>query len=988
MLKILMSIKKLCNTLLEILIINYEIILSLLIILTLIILFLKFKNSIIKKIKHVSNNIYKIKFKNLIFISIITILFAIVFEFVRYFLPNILDIHLGLNLYIDFLTSYSCILGLILPLAILLIEKIHDKHDYILIETYLKNTMIFPFIIYFCINLIIITFIIDQYYFIITSIISVIFIIYMYYKSFKLLSDLRYEQEKISEVRYDIINSDLNSQIKHFDKSNKIGNYLKYGIKVENYDYINTMGYEKLVIYPSHDLRIIESYNLKLINKITKELKVINKEYIENNSTSKKKIEQNKSIEPNIVIGIQNIGATLMKDNICITIYYKNYYFDEASKIKNMISDKIYSFSENNYHFYVKSNYEYLEKDCVESINNNSDTLFSNALNKYYEIYKDYVNSIKENIGDYTYEVSYNQLHSIIQPRAYELLDLIRGNIVSYSNMITKKQNCSLMNELTNFLYKMMLYSYSKKELLSIQYLYSLYNYLNNQALKLLENHTCEKIKLEIFEFINIISYDMKPDNAEFQKDVLLVCNKNLGNMIFSMSKSDNKYFGIYLHKNFKFIKRIFKEYKQIKNSDNEKNIKLTKAYYSILQNYNCNMFATLAYIVIKKEKNNEDISNILNYYKRYSVDDLTNILLECIEKDYNDKTYSWDLYEERDYDYNDSAFTVNTRTYLIHLYCLLINNLDCNKIKIPISYPLSTHIDIIKRELSELSNLKLIEKFDELILKIEEKEKEYLRTTPIVSSKINKFKDKFLEHYNKDAILYNLMKNTNNLELVKNKRRGNNYLAINNIVDKTYFLEKMPFNKTIFWSNFEDNYANCFIRAEESKFATLLDKHSQLVEEDIIKYLDKQKKKKIDDLIIFADYSTIYDLFNFTDIVYTIPEEHKDKVLISNQYLKYNNNYIPIFEIDGLKENHLYIYNKTNIGKMQKDELGFQISIEDFSQNDKLLEQVMKEKINGLELVGIEKRNHLLESIQLLIKEYMFFNERNMNGKKFKKKQ
>ena len=127
-----------------------------------------------------------------------------------------------------------------------------------------------------------------------------------------------------------------------------------------------------------------------------------------------------------------------------------------------------------------------------------------------------------------------------------------------------------------------------------------------------------------------------------------------------------------------------------------------------------------------------------------------------------------------------------------------------------------------------------------------------------------------------------------------------------------------------------------------------------------------------------------MYNILSFTDIVYTIPEDYKDKVLNSNQYFKYNNYYIPIFIIHNLNEEVLYLYNKNNIGKMQKDENEFQISIDEFSQDNTLLEKVMNEDINGLDLVGDEKKNHLLESVQLEIKEYIYFEEKGMNGKKF----
>ena len=149
----------------------------------------------------------------------------------------------------------------------------------------------------------------------------------------------------------------------------------------------------------------------------------------------------------------------------------------------------------------------------------------SNSLNKYLDIYKDYIKGIRTNIGDYSYDVAYGQTHSIYEPRAYEILKLIREDIRDYTQVILKQNNGYLMNELISFLYSMILYSYTNNELLSIQYLHSLYNYFNFQSMKLTENkYVYRKIKLELFEFIGIVEYDINMDNMEFCKNVLLVC--------------------------------------------------------------------------------------------------------------------------------------------------------------------------------------------------------------------------------------------------------------------------------------------------------------------------------------------------------------------------------------------------------------------------------------------------------------------------------
>ena len=131
------------------------------------------------KIKEIKDNLYKIKIKNVFMLVISNLIYFIAFEILRYKIPNIINVHLNCNFEIDYIALYSCILSLVLPLAILLIEKINNKQDYILAETYLKNTMLFPAIIYFCCNIVFLAISKEQYYFIFCSMTSVYIIIYM-----------------------------------------------------------------------------------------------------------------------------------------------------------------------------------------------------------------------------------------------------------------------------------------------------------------------------------------------------------------------------------------------------------------------------------------------------------------------------------------------------------------------------------------------------------------------------------------------------------------------------------------------------------------------------------------------------------------------------------------------------------------------------------------------------------------------------------------
>lgn len=980
------NIKSVLNAIIYFITIHYIEIILLATILFLILIIYNFRIKIKNKIGMIFKNIYKIEMKNILYISIINILFAVMFELARNTLPNLLNIHFNFFVNIDYLTIYSCILGLVLPLAIMLIEKMNNKLDYIVVETYLKNTMMFPFVIYFCVNLAILTILNEQYYFIFTSIISVVFIIFMYYKSFKLLSDLRYEKEKIGKTRFEIVNDDLKDQIKHFDNSNIISQYLKFGIMVERHSYISTYDFKKINIYPFHDLRKIEQYNYKIIDKIIKKLKIINKDYIEKNDLNNN-MNKKENIKPNIVIGLLDIGATIQKDRSCITIYYDYKFTNEAQNIVNLITDKIYITSETNNHFYIKANYEYLQNDCVKAINNSSSTLLSNSLNKYLDIYKDYIKGIRTNIGDYSYDAAYYQTHSIYQPRAYEILKLIKEDILDYTQIILKQNNNYLMNELIDFLYSMILYSYTNNELLSIQYMHSLYNYFNYQSMKLTDNKDIyREIKLELFEFIGIVEYDINLDNMEFCKNVLLVCNKTISAVLFELSKENDQYFFQYLRKTFNFINDINEKLEQIQYSENESNVKMTKIYKEILINYNCNFFATLSYVVINWEEKNKDVSSILNVYNYYDIEELTNILLDTIDKDYHDKTYSWDLLENHDLDESDGILNVNTSSYLQHLYCLLLNRRDSNIIQLPLSYSLSTHSDTLIKEFEKINNKTLIDKVNKLVSDVNDEEKKYIRSTPISVDKVNLFKSKFVENYYKNAKLYKILNSTNNIIKVKKRKKEENYIGLNNIVvDKTYFLSKMPNDKIIIWTNFEKEFPYAFIRREEKKYSKLLEKNSKAENFSIFNYL-KNKNLIHNNYIIFANYSAIYNILQSSNISYNIPNNIKYNGLKSSNYFKYNNYYIPIFSINGLKKDCIYLFNTNELGCMEKYCDDFEIKIKDFYNNKKLMKEFMNKQINGLELHGNERKNYLLESVNININEYVRFNDEKMNGIKFVK--
>ncbi len=925
-------------------------------------------------------NIHKITVKNLIFVSLLTVLGMLAFEFLIYYISNALNIQLNVNLNIDYLPIYFCILGLVLPLTIMLIEKINIKQDYIVAEAYLVNTLMLPFVTYFCINLAIFTFLNEQYYFIFTCIISVSFVIYMYFKTLKMLSDLRYEKEKISNTRFKIIQDDLEDQLKHFDEVNSIGQYFKYGIGVVNHNYFNVENYEKSRIYPSREFLIIQQYNYKQIEKIAIMLSEINKEYVESTADDEKSnIER---VQPKIVIWLLDIGSTTEKEKSFITIEYSAEVKKEIESIKKLLTEKIYVISEVNNHFYIKSNYEHLQKDCIQAIKNSSAVLLSNSLEKYLDIYKDYVIGIKDKVGDYTYEIAYSHTHSLIEPRAYEVLNLIRRDIYDFSRAIVRENNPFLLNELIAFLYQMILFSSVNKELLSIQYLYNVYCYLNNQALQLEDSSiSTRKIKLEIFEFLGVTKYKLNLDNGAFLRDLLLVCNKTISQIAYDLSRNHEDLFIQYFRKAYYFITDINDELISNQYNENEKNKKLAIILKDIWLNFECNFFATTAYIVNKAEKDQKDIVKIMNFYENYDFDRLTTIFLETINKDNIDGTYFWDLMEDDNFD-DEGMRDVNTYKYLVHLYCLLVSRIGNSISNLPLNYPLSTHSNEIIKELEELKNENLIKLFKKLEMDLNEEEKKYIRATYISKDKVEMFKIFFIESYYNNSVLFKIFDKTGNIRIIEQEQKGMYYLGISNIVDKSYFLDKLLYDKKIYWQDFEKTFSNSFISGEEKKYTKLIDEKSTLQNESAIEFFRKIIETE-ENHIIFSRHSTIYQLLD-RNVVYNIPKDVNYNGLKSSTYYKLSNKLIPIFTFSSLDEKSIYVYNENELGIMEKSIDDFKVEVNDFSSDDELLKKFMDERIKGLDLKGNEKENHLLESVNIKISEYIRFDCNNMKGYKF----
>lgn len=925
-----------------------------------------------------TNRLYRIEIKNVVWVFLFCIFSLLITKIFKYIFSSLLNIHLGLNLDIDYLAIYGGLLSIILPVAILIAERIRDKHSNLISEAYLHSTYMFPIIIYFAINLCIFTIESNQYYFIITGFLSTLMIIFLYYRSFMMISNHFYEKAQINLVKEDIIKKDLIEQISPFDDNNLILKYKKYGIYVKQYDFISISEYEKFSLYPESDYLIIKNYNYKIFNKLIPVLKDINKEYILSLESVSNKEEMSTVIKPNLILVFDALGTTVSRSDCWIYIYYKKEYADCIDKIIKIISNKIYKTSGENNHLFIEKTNQAIALKCINAINDGSSSMFSDSLDDYLDSYKIYINELIDKVGEYNYEVSYNHVNSFYRIRTYDFLRNIQENIIDFASIIVKKDDSKLMNELISFLYKMMLYSNNKKELLSIQFLYNMYQHLNFYSLKMTDESSIKRIKLEIFEFLNTLKYEFKNSNSTFTHDVLLVCNKTAGNILYDLKDKEKILFSYYSSL-FDYINDMKDVLDKISdNNCNEYNRKYYEDYADIYNHYSSNLFAVSAYLYKYYEKKDSETIFLNLMIKKYN-SNVTDILLNTIDMEYNNRMYSWDSMEIRDSYENYGVYTVNTVDYLIQLYVKIITAKNKRHLGIKSTYQLSEYADRIITELNKVGKVDYIDLFEKVKHDIEEEEKVYLRTTKISNEKVCKFKEKFLEEYSKLNKLINLFKFTNNYRIVERKKTGINYIGISNIVDKTYFLEKTPNNRCIVWTNFEENFAYSFINAEENKFIKALTDKSEFVDDSVNNYLNKLTSSKLKKMIIFSDYDTVYNLFDFDIIDHSVREND-----FADLYLIIRGIKIPVYIVNRFDEGYLYISYSNKLGRFEKSSDGFKIEVNDFLDNDELLNECMKKEINGLTLTGDEKKNHLLESVDLLIEEYVVYNEQDLVSYKF----
>ena len=192
-----------------------------------------------------------------------------------------------------------------------------------------------------------------------------------------------------------------------------------------------------------------------------------------------------------------------------------------------------------------------------------------------------------------------------------------------------------------------------------------------------------------------------------------------------------------------------------------------------------------------------------------------------------------------------------------------------------------------------------------------------------------------------------------------------------------------MPNNENIIFSGFESNFVQSFINGEEKRYVKDILKKLPNANSNIIEFLSNMKD--IEQVIILANYSFEYNLYDTINLKYEYMQDYKSIDKNNNLYILHKDVLIPVYQIRGLDNSCFYILNINKMGKFcrDKDTDFFYIQVFEYSSDNQHLQEAMNKKINGCELEGDEKRKHLLESVNLVIREYVKFEDNEVKGYK-----
>lgn len=716
------------------------------------------------KIKKITKNINKPSYANFIYIAYFYLIATAILVPIFFFVTRKYKINSD-NLPFDI---YLALSTLMIPLAIFVAQKVSDSKDFLTANVYMNQSHIFPMTIFQVVSFVSLFYIQNLMYYWTLIVTYAILIGIMYIKTLRLFSDSIYFTKKLKEESRKIINEALNMHIYSAENIAQNKNFPECGIYFENYHYENTDTYKSEYINPTDENLLIKELSKRELNSLRSIMSQIN------NIKTEEVCEENSKLEitrKKIIVFLQSEGYTTRKETPIAKIFYDSAdkeVIDNLDNIKSIL-DNLYKYEDYNLDIIVKKEIQEVENKCTISICNNSITELENNLKVYVDLYKAIVDNISTNIDkNYTLEQVYKSTHSIYTFRGFKYFDYIKQEIYNLCYHPNSLESKLIFNEITSCIYEMLLYSYKKYELISFEYISNIYQsltYLVNENRRLDMN----KIQLELFEILNYIYYELKNarnENYQISKDMIILLNKVIVNIMFELATKDVERYYIFRRKFVKFISNLEQEIKQIINPQH-----ILEVLQEILMHCSSNLFAMDSYL-FEKQKNDISI-DIIAFYKNKSFKYIIDAFLNAHKLDF-DNIYHWDSWENYDILNQDEAHFVNTGSYMNNLFCNIC--IKHNQIELPIDRDLvSFYKSTLKNTFMSLGCNKesdLVLKFENMLKKYDENGKKYLRETNISEEKRIDFINKFLGCYSKDNNLYNIMKKYSNTKIVKPSKR------------------------------------------------------------------------------------------------------------------------------------------------------------------------------------------------------------------------
>jgi hypothetical protein len=302
------------------------------------------------------------------------------------------------------------------------------------------------------------------------------------------------------------------------------------------------------------------------------------------------------------------------------------------------------------------------------------------------------------------------------------------------------------------------------------------------------------------------------------------------------------------------------------------------------------------------------------------------------------------------------------------------------------------------------LDALKLDNLFDDKLIPLlnklkEEAEKQISarhKSTNISSKRVKEFKKEVIKAFYEVATIRNIFTNYLNAYEDKTKEHTNEKrrFTINIVDDKAAFFEEWH----VHYVNWGENYGRDFASSEDTDLFNKIAKDCiDTIEEGFETTLVKIKNP--DDIIILSTKMAFWRFFE--DSKNFRPKWYRDIKQLDvkgfDGWYDLNGKLIPIFNIyHRMIDNQILVLNKSKVGRLvqlsplnhgeskESVEDIFYIDIQAYSENDKLMEEIIKEPPEWLKKIGNEKkqREHLKERVRIQIFErFEFRKHENFEG-------